>query len=204
MKKLLIILFAFLAACGQPSKEETEAPKQTPEETQAWLDSILDAAMEENESEPRCMWTLNYFADEFGERTTNKYITTRLFIKGTFSNSATENSDLNVNFIITDATGISIQLYEYARSNPVKGGYRDHYKIRVKPADGERVELTATNTGNRLSLTEKGSQILSDLLAQGGKVIFSIIETEGYSQSSYRFTIEDASCYDVTLAEMNE
>ena len=44
----------------------------------------------------------------------------RTFCTGTFSNSATTNSELGVQFII-DKSCMRIQLYEYNRNHPIKG-----------------------------------------------------------------------------------
>jgi len=46
------------------------------------------------------IWEIGYFVDEFGEPTKERFITTKNPIYGTLSNSATQNSDLRVHFII--------------------------------------------------------------------------------------------------------
>ncbi|MCK5591653.1 MAG: hypothetical protein KAI72_06835, partial [Candidatus Pacebacteria bacterium] len=44
------------------------------------------------------MWSVRYYVDNFGEPTRQGYITNTNLIKGKFSNTATQNSDLNVKF----------------------------------------------------------------------------------------------------------
>lgn len=48
------------------------------------------------------VWEIRYFVDDFGQPTNEGYITTEYSIYGKFSNTATENSDLRVVFIIDD------------------------------------------------------------------------------------------------------
>lgn len=66
------------------------------------------------------IWNIAYYVDDFGEPTKKGYIRNPSYIRGTFSNTATQNSDLNVRFLIDSATDVSIMLYEYAGNNPVK------------------------------------------------------------------------------------
>lgn len=66
------------------------------------------------------IWENTFYVNKFGEYTKDKYIRNRNFISGKFSNSATEDSNLNVRFLSEGPNKISIMLYEYARDNPVK------------------------------------------------------------------------------------
>ncbi|MCL1484540.1 MAG: hypothetical protein MH208_09340 [Marinobacter sp.] len=64
------------------------------------------------------MWRVGHYVDEFGEPTKLGYINNSSHIEGVFSNTATQDSNLNVNFLITSPSKISIQLYEYAKKQP--------------------------------------------------------------------------------------
>ena len=78
-------------------------------------------------------WKFHYFVDEFGDDMESGFITTEV-IDGKFSNSATQDSPLNVMFLV-GPNYFAIMLFEYAGSNPVKA-YTDHYyQILVKLGD---------------------------------------------------------------------
>ena len=84
-------------------------------------------------------WSLKYFADEFGDKTDNKYIIISDW-DGSFSNSATQGSLLYVRMLI-DSRYIDrpyFKLYEYGRENPLKGYYSDghRYTCTVKNSQG--------------------------------------------------------------------
>ena len=134
--------------------------------------------------------------------TSSKYITLSNRIYGTFSNSATENSDLEVSMLIDNPSTISIFLYEYAGKNPVKAGLSYNYFIKVKPDDGESVILFARNNSDRLVLNKADSKKLCHILSNGGKIQFFIIDVTEYSHSSYRFDINDSEGFDKALSEL--
>ena len=86
-----------------------------------------------NEKKDRLgIWEIGTYADEFGDLTKKKFITTKRLVKGLFSNSATENSDLSVCLLIDSEDKISLQLFEYGRNNPVKGGIVTYYRLKIK------------------------------------------------------------------------
>ena len=145
------------------------------------------------------IWEIQYFVDEFGNKTNEPYITTT--VHGTFSNSATENSRLRVTFIISSRESIGIQLFEYDRNNPVKG-YRNKYNIHVLDSKGNKTILSATNfDSDRLMLSTYGykekssAEKLHQILRTGGKIQF-MIEDADRSITRYNFNIENADWYD--------
>jgi outer membrane murein-binding lipoprotein Lpp len=131
------------------------------------------------------IWTVRYYVDSFGERTSDAYISTTERIKGKFSNSATQDSDLNVNFMINSSSEIHFQLYEYAGNNPVKSYGEDKYTVQIQDKDGQRNTLAASNYSDRLQFGKNASSILHKALMKGGVVKFAIIE-DG-TPTRYRF-----------------
>ena len=118
------------------------------------------------------MWVNRYYVDEFHEPTDEMYIKNAELIKGVFSNTATQNSDLNVKFLIDRYCDINIQLFEYARNNPVKAHYKQ-YIISVQDKDGKRYSLEGSiYESDRLNI--KDCKILNDILVKGGgnKVLY--------------------------------
>ncbi len=147
-------------------------------------------------------WQIKYYVDEFGNPTKKGYLSNPNVINGTFSNSATENSKLSVEFLIDNPKSISIQLYEYGGSNPVKSTGRIAYKIKVKSRNEEPNILYAHNNSDRLVLNEEDAIKLSDILMHNGKIQFSIIELSDYSTSSYKFEFDNSDSYQMKLAEL--
>lgn len=66
-------------------------------------------------------WIIKNYVDEFDRPTEEQYITNEYYITGTFSNSATTDSELKVMFLI-DKDYIRIKLYEYG-DNVVNNSY---------------------------------------------------------------------------------
>lgn len=148
------------------------------------------------------IWEVQYFVDEFGERTKQGYITTKNPIYGTFSNTATENSDLRVHFIIAGKKSVAIKLFEYNGNNPVKG-YKDTYRVLVQDGEGERHTLTASNyDSDRLSFSsyafdkkKTDAEKMFDILIKGGEIKFKIVDSDR-STTEYNFVVSNADWFE--------
>ena len=141
------------------------------------------------------IWEVQYFVDDFGERTKEGYITTKNPIYGTFSNTATQNSDLRVHFIIAGKQNVAIELFEYNSNNPVKG-YRDTYRVLVQDSNGERHTLSASNNNwDRLSFGKNDSGKMFNILSKGGEIKFKIVDAERPT-TEYSFTVSNADWFE--------
>jgi hypothetical protein len=149
------------------------------------------------------MWRVGYYVDDFGEPTKSGYIKNTLLIRGTFNNSATQYSDLDVKFLISSSIDISIQLYEYAGNNPVKAYSSEDYSVLIQDKDGNRLRLYATNYSDRLSFNSKNSNKIHDILMKGGTIKFKIIESETPT-TEYEFTIINADYYNNAYRKLKE
>lgn len=149
------------------------------------------------------MWSVRHYVDDFGEPTKQAYITNSSSIVRTFSNTATENSTLNVDFLISNSSSISIQLYEYAGNNPVKAYSSDWYTVLVQDKDGNRMTLSAVNRSDRLQFNPDGSRKLHNILMKGGEVKFKITEDDTPT-TQYQFTIKKADWYENAYAKLKE
>lgn len=144
------------------------------------------------------VWLVSYFVDEFGESTKEGYIQTS--VTGTFSNTATQDSPLDVRFIISSESDISIKLFEYAGNNPVKCyGSTDYYTMQVMDDKGGRHKFTATNHSERLNVVS--SARLSKILKGGGTVKFRIVENDTPT-TNYSFEIKNAGWYENALTKL--
>lgn len=142
------------------------------------------------------IWSIHYYVDEFGESTNKGYITNTSFISGTFSNSATQDSKLNVRFLISDSSNISIKLFEYADSNPVKPwSGSDSYNAIIQDKDGNRLKLKAINSSDRLRFNKKSSRRIHNALIKGGNVKMRIYEYNNKS-TNYLFSIQNVDWYE--------
>ena len=138
---------------------------------------------------------MNHYVNDFGDKTEKGYITNVGFIAGSFSNSATQDSPLNVQFLIDKDMDASIQLFEYAGNNPVKAYDYDSYSVNVKDRDGKALRLRGTNyKSNRLTIEKPDSKKLHDALLKGGKLQFMIRESDSPT-TVYNFTIDNADGY---------
>ena len=88
-------------------------------------------------------WSLKYFVDEFGDKTDNKYIIISDW-DGSFSNSATQGSLLNVSMLIASSylNFPYFKLYEYGRNNPLKGYYSDGHKYTCSIRNSQGVKIS--------------------------------------------------------------
>jgi hypothetical protein len=140
------------------------------------------------------IWSVNFYVDDFGEPTKQGYITNTSDIRGTFSNTATQDSKLNVRFLISKSNDISIKLFEYAGNNPVKGYSDNKYRVVMQDKNGKRYKLNATNYSDRLSFGSSDSTLIHKALLKGGSIKFRITETRTPT-TQYSFKIGNTEWY---------
>tara|TARA_B100000575_G_C22935503_1_gene541847 strand:+ start:143 stop:814 length:672 start_codon:yes stop_codon:yes gene_type:complete len=167
-------------------------------------------------------WKIGNFVDEFGDKTKSKFLLNNA-TSASFSNTATEKSKLKVKLYLDASTDGEkpytipwFRLYEYARSNPVKGYYsKGHqYFCRIKGA-GEIFEISLyLNDGDDfMRLNKSGNPGLSPANVQGGNKLIDIIKDGGVAKFScfdydrtsttYRFDF-DFSFYKNALSKLDE
>ena len=142
------------------------------------------------------VWMVKYYVDEFNMPTSEGYITTKNYVEGTFSNSATTNSKLYVIWLI-DKDSVAIKLAEYGRT-VVKSSYDStDYSILMLDPNGNRVSMTGTmyKGGDRIYIDSSYEARVLDALKQNGSVTFKITEQGKYASSSYLFKMDDTSYF---------
>lgn len=145
-------------------------------------------------------WHTDYYTDEFNIPTDEKYIF-MYGTDGTFSNSATTDSELEA-AIVVDKNRIAFTLVEYGRYL-VKGSYRTMtYSVTVLDADGNKTNMSATLQKNddKIYIDQKYKAKMLELLKQNGTLIFSIKDKYG---SSYLFMLEDTSFFENAYNALN-
>ncbi|MCM1439495.1 MAG: hypothetical protein NC131_09905 [Roseburia sp.] len=146
-------------------------------------------------------WQIGNYVDEFGEPTGRKYVYTTIE-GGTFSNSATQNSQLTAivepfrvaNISGDTVGGVTFRLLEYGK-HPAKG--KGVLNISVKDNDGHVIKGLGYND-NRGTVTIEPNAVtgfngdtIFSMLKAGGHVMFSI-ETAKAPYSTYKFSIINA------------
>ncbi len=149
-------------------------------------------------------WDIRYYVDEFNNPTSEVYITNRLYIIGTFSNSATTNSELKVVWLV-DENDVAIKLLEYG-NNVVKNSYEPtYYSILMLDPDGNKIKMSGTmyKGSDRIYIDEEYEDTVLEALGQNKSVSFKITETGKYASSSYLFTMEDTSYFNNAYKLLN-
>ena len=124
-------------------------------------------------------------------------------MKGSFSNTATQNSDLTAEFFIDAPNKVSLFLYEYAGSNPVKTLRELTYEVNFQSSDGSKHRLRARNWSDRLNFGPQHSTILTNAFKKGGVHSFRIVESE-YQSDRYAFSTLDTKYMDNALRLLEE
>lgn len=133
-------------------------------------------------------WETGNYVDDFGDKTNEKFIEQSAY--GSFSNSATTNSDL-VARILIDKNNIRFQLKEYGR-HPVNRGSID-FKMKRNDSIIGKFTMSAYDYGYvqfPSYESDKNNKIkkLKKTLLQGGKIKF-YGEINSYGRSTYNFVL---------------
>lgn len=204
MKKLFAILLVLCALMTFPAVAEEYAylDGMTLEQLTALQEEVesrisaAKAAAGANDPTNTGIWVVRYYVDEFNLPTDEGYITTKNYVEGTFSNSATTNSKLWVLWLIDDDS-VAIKLLEYGR-NVVKSSYdTTSYSILMLDPDGNRVSMSGTmyKGGDRIYIEDSKEYLVLNALRANGSVTFKITEEGRYANSSYLFKMEDTSFF---------
>ncbi|MEG1014793.1 MAG: hypothetical protein RSI33_11115 [Clostridia bacterium] len=160
------------------------------------------------------MWKIRAFEDEFDMPTDEYYIFSSK-ISGSFSNSATTDSDLSTRVFCEENEGksyISIRLIEYGEYI-VKNAYSKNrfYNAIVMDCDGNKTYFNSdSGTGpimfgdsqDLYFYDDKENQQIIDILKKGGTVRFAIIERDD-SNTKYLFSF-DATGFDVIYEQWRQ
>lgn len=132
-------------------------------------------------------WELGNYVDEFGEKTSNRYL--RLGGKGVFSNSATTGSRMTA-YLVVDRKNVTFRFVEYD-DHIVKDD--ESCEMKIKDSYGDIHEITLYNSRDG-QMTTFSDEKVKDILKKGGKITCSA-EMGKYSKSKYLFKM-DVSGYE--------
>ena len=145
-------------------------------------------------------WEIEYYVDEFQEQTDEKYI--KQTALGTFSNSATTNSDL-LAYILVDKDDIRFRLQEY-ESSYVKEDEPIYFRVKSSDSLITELDMWVNRDGyvEFSSYYKEMQDSLKNILLRGGEVKFSGV-IDHYSKSTYHFTI-NADKFQNALKELEK
>lgn len=210
LKRILAILL--LAAmclsmwgCGETATNEASGNSTGTEPTE--IPSTAETT-EATEPEPESCWEVQHYVDDFGDPVEECYV--RAVVDGTFSNTATANSDLKVIIFYSYAEGMGdifdFRLLEYGELKATYSSY-DDIIFKVKDENGTILEdkLYGNAPNGDPGIFGKGICTEIRLIAERGEYDIPAIITIG--SSTYRFTIPCAGFkeaeeeYDKTVPE---
>ena len=192
MKLLLPILLLALLLCSS-----CDTPEATP------AGERQKKGSEPQPSRSTGIWENGSFVDELGVTADRPCIRSRGSITGSFSNSVTPHSPLNVTFLVFGPNGISLQLFENGGKDPVKALTPVSYTVTIVDADGNPHKVKAMNTSDKIVFERTDAKAVHDVLMKGGKIRFSIAN-DFNPAVQYEFTIDNATGYDAAFKTMIE
>jgi hypothetical protein len=131
------------------------------------------------------------------------HIHTKELIRGSFSNTATEDSKLDVHFMVNNYNAIEIKLFEYARNNPVKTNHYVEYEGVISiSGSSESIDIKGTNYLESVGLDKSSSTKFHNLLKKGEKIMVLLWEKERFT-SSYSFYV-DGFCYENAYGKLKQ
>lgn len=214
MKKSLLIVLTLamllsLCACGgsndaptsnvedSSTTQTTDAPEQEAQNNETTSSESTpneEAPAETDKAEEEAsLWETYYYVDDFNQPTEDGYICNSTYFLGTFSNSATTDSNLLVN-VVVDEVDIAFFLYEYG-NNLVKNNsssYDDLYNITMRTADGTDLSFTGTMFcgDDRIFIDPDFiPQVVSALSQEGNTMTSFYIENAERTINNYLFTV---------------
>lgn len=174
----LILAFGILLLQSCSGSSNYKAEQETELDSIAVEDPLVEVT-------PPNSWELQYFVDDFGEKTKEGYIID--VCDGEFSNSATTNSFLSVRIIVTP-DDIRFDMYEYG-SHFMKG--EETLEFRAKLPDDTEVKFKTYNYDNGVNPVKKSDVAkVRELFEKYPKLRFAARTLSPYTTSTYRFVYE--------------
>lgn len=150
--------------------------------------------------EQKNKWEIGTYVDKFGRSTGEKYVTTEDYIDGTFSNSATTDSELKV-ILLMDKENIFFRLYEYG-GHQVDNYYSkdQYYSLSILDSKDIEHEISCYFCSKGTDLTVRDKDEFCRALEYGGKTMFYLKENDG--TSTYKFTVNFEDGFEKTYAKV--
>lgn len=201
---MTLAMLLSLCACGSSSDtsasesdnstaQTTDAPVQEEQNSETASNEEAPAESDNTAEEESSLWQTYYYVDDFNQPTEDGYICNSTYFLGTFSNSATTDSNLLVN-VVVDEVDIAFFLYEYG-NHQVKNNsssYDDIYNIKMRTADGTDYSFTGVMYcgDDRIFIDQAHiSEVVSALSQEGNAMTSFYIEDVERTTTNYLFTV---------------
>lgn len=141
-------------------------------------------------STAEAQWVKRYYVDDFGDKTDQSYES--FSTKGTFSNSATDNSEASYTFIKDDETLI-INVYEYGSklASEIDATFET---VKIKQPDGNvvTIEKVFFTKSGKLFFNKASYTSVIEAMSKIGNYTMLFKRTGKYNDSTYKikFSIE--------------
>lgn len=143
------------------------------------------------------IWGRYAYVDEFKQPTDDYYVSNAKPIIGTFSNSATTDSELAV-YLLADSGDIFIMLMEYG-DQIVKNTYSSMrtYEVVMKAPDDQKYTMTGYmySDSDRIRFDLDDSNTIYNALRMDGTVRFAITDKDR-ATTNYVFSIDDTTGFE--------
>lgn len=199
------IVLAFAAFFAYSMYEDISTVRESSSETDNKTTTQKAPANTQPPAIPLGKWKTGFYVDEFGDTTEEGYVT--LTSSGSFSNSATTGSALEVRMFINSGTRDPwFRLYEYAGNNSVKGTYSNSklntLRCRVKQSESETysVDFTQFQGADSFQVAGDSKQKLSQAILSEGSVKVSCYKIETPT-TKYKFAL-DFEFFDNAIAKV--
>ena len=187
MKKTIYILLLSLVFLFVFASCFTTTPTNT-----ITNEDLHKVVLESSDTSTTETWKVQYYVDIFGDPTDSAYIYG--LTTGTFSNSATKNSDLYI-ILLIEENAVGIEFIEYRINNTSQDFDKTSYNLSIKGSDGVVVSVkmkAITTAGSnqrriRLMAYKEDALVLFNYLCSGE---FFKVYMDGDYSSSYVFSLD--------------
>lgn len=192
-------------AMDEAVTEEENADKETATDEQAQEAMAQEGADIEEETTPNMTvsnWSKEFYVDDFGDQTDEPYYLGTFY--GTFSNSATSNSNLTA-VTLFDITNnyFRFDLYEYG-NYPASFFMDDPITLGVK-INGEASYYSLNTDGANLYLDDaNGANLIYNSLMNNDKISCFIDYNSSGVGSTYNFEIDGAGFKELVEADAQQ
>lgn len=215
MKKTIILL-TLITLFGFSGCMPTESADQVSDQSQASeFSKVSELSSDKNISDNESIdeysqisnWKIKYYVDDFGDNTDKKYLD--YSGDGTFSNTATQNS--NLSFSLLYDGDFSLILFEYGSSQVINSSNKDKTFLieiksdKVKPTNGEYFKIKGNMRsifGDRIEIsTPYDIKTISDIFSQSTEVKIHVVDLSRIT-TKYNFVV-DTSNFEKKINEYN-
>ena len=181
---LIVVVIAIISGCGKKHEHNytssiTKEPTILEEGIKTWTCAECGESYEEAIPKLESNWEISSFSDDFGDKTSDEYIVGTF--KGTFSNSATNESEATIKLYFVPTYShkqaryhweVCFKLIEYSDNNVVFDELSQKCMFKYKRADGSTGQADCSQYGYRI----EGAFMDVSLVEKDGHYVYTLFE----------------------------